>query len=467
MTATFCYIPKTGRKQSMKANETKLQVILEGVKQYVIPLFQRQYSWGQAQWKMLLDDLLEIYEDNSPRDHFMGSIVTMPFQSRPEGVAKYTVIDGQQRLTTLYIILCVLRDIAKESKQRLSSQIEEYYLFNKYSDGNDFYKLLPTKDDRVSFFDVMSNNKNNKTNQVINAYTYFNKQFIIKKIEIDKMLKVICSNLSLVSITLENDDNPYRIFESLNATGLPLAESDLIRNYFFMRIYTDEQEMFYNNLWRPMQNSFDKFDKENEKGKTFSSFIRHFLMKDGSQIKEREVYASLKEIVDLKSDDEIVLYLTDIYNYSKHYLKLLNPSNEPNSKIKDQLIRLNRLDISTSFCFILNIYQLYDTKKITSEELLKILKIVENFVIRRFICGVPSNQLNKVFPPLFKTLDKENLIDSLKSQLYSKNYPKNSRFKNSFSTVALYGKGKDDKVKLILESLETSYAIKKQFLLKT
>jgi hypothetical protein len=125
-----------------------------------------------------------------------------------------------------------------------------------------------------------------------------------------------------------------------------------------MRIHANDQDNVYKNLWKPMQKDFDNFDKENEKGKTLSDFIRHFLMKDGSQIKEKEVYSSLKEIADRKNDDEIIVYLTDIYDYSKHYLKLLNPDLETNKKVREQIKRLNRLDITTSYCFILGFLEL-------------------------------------------------------------------------------------------------------------
>lgn len=449
----------------MKASETKLQFLLEGTKQYVIPLFQRQYTWGQSQWKTLLNDILELYNEQNPKDHFMGSIVTMPVQSRPEGVAKYSVIDGQQRLTTFYIILSVIRDNAKNIGKKLANQIEDLYLFNKYADGNDYYKLLPTQGDRDDFFKMLIGDKNEiniSLNQVIKAYTYFFKQIILKKIDVEKLLKTLINSLLIVSITLDKDDNPYRIFESLNGTGLPLEESDLIRNYFFMRIHADDQEIIYRSLWKPMQLDFDDLDKENEKGKTLSSFIRHFLIKDGGQVKEKEVYSSLKEIADKKSDDEIILYLTDIYDYSRYYIKILKPDLEKNNEVREQLKRLNRLDITTCYCFILNLYALYSHNKISSDEFNKLLNIIENFVIRRFVCRIPANQFNKVFPPLFKSLNKDNIVESLKEQLKGKNYPKNIKFKSQLLTLALYGKGKDDKVKLILESLESWYGHKEQ-----
>jgi len=139
----------------MKANETKLQMIIEGTKQFVVPLFQRPYSWEQKHWDVLWDDLLDLCEEDQPRNHFMGSIVTMPAISVPEGVTKYVLIDGQQRLTTILLILALIRNNAKSLPGTLANQIEDLLLLNRYQEGNDIYKLLPTQADRDSFMSIM------------------------------------------------------------------------------------------------------------------------------------------------------------------------------------------------------------------------------------------------------------------------------------------------------------------------
>ncbi len=451
----------------MKASETKLQLLIEGQKQYVIPLFQRVYGWDKKQWETLWNDIVELYEEPHSKDHFMGSIVTMPTQTKPEGVSKFLLIDGQQRLTTFFILLSVLRDHAK-SIGTLSNQIEDLFLFNKYATGNDYFKILPTQGDREYFFRISkgeSVENIDSRNQVIDANKFFSKQIRTKQYDIEKLKNILMNNLFIVSITLEKDDNPYRIFESLNYKGLPLTQGDLIRNYFFMRIHIDNQEDIYKKIWHPMQKSLDQFDKE-ERGKTLSNFIRHFLMKDGKEVKQGDIYSSLKELADKKGDDEIIDYLDEILKYSTYYSKLLDSGFEQNNKIREQLKRLNRIDITTAFPFLLNIYNHYNNQIISVDTFYEILKIVENFIIRRFICGVPTNQLNKIFPSLFKSLETNNIVESLKETLRDKNYPKNKEFKEKFPIVRLYASGdRNEKATIILESLELSYGHKEQVVL--
>ena len=432
----------------MKASETKLQLLIEGTKQYVIPLFQRVYSWDRKQWEIFWDDLIELYETPVPKDHFMGSIVTMPVQSKPEGVSKFLLIDGQQRLTTFYILLSVLRDISKTSGT-LSKQIEDLYMFNKYANGNDYYKILPTQGDREFFFKILKSISFESESQINKAYKYFLKEITKSNANPEKLKNILIANLSIVSITLEKEDNPYLIFEGLNYKGLPLTQGDLIRNYFFMRIHVDKQEEIYLSIWKPIQDALSE---------NLTTYIRHFLIKDSREVKESEIYSSLKVYADKMNDDKLIEYLTEVYKFSKYYTKLLNPELESNENIRIQLKRLNRIDVTTAYPFLLNIYNDYEMGIITSHIFYELLGILENFIMRRFICGVPTNQLNKIFPFLYRSLNSSNLIVSLKENLRVKNYPKNREFREKFSTAKLYGAGdRNEKAKLILETFESNY----------
>ncbi|MEI6544688.1 MAG: DUF262 domain-containing protein, partial [Methylococcales bacterium] len=232
----------------MQAKETKLQDIIEGTKQYVIPLFQRTYSWTAKEWGVFWKDLVELCESENPRTHFIGSIVNMPTVSVPEGVAKYLLIDGQQRLTTIFILLILLRNKARESlNERFADEINNTLLVNQYKDGADYYKLMPTQIDRTTYQGFINGNKSESENQLTKAYDFFDKKLKQVELEHEKLKKIITSYFSVVSIVLDTDDNPYLVFESLNAKGRPLTQSDLIRNYFFMRIHADEQEKVYHS----------------------------------------------------------------------------------------------------------------------------------------------------------------------------------------------------------------------------
>ncbi|HVX49580.1 MAG TPA: DUF262 domain-containing protein [Chitinophagaceae bacterium] len=319
----------------MQAKETKLQDIIEGTKQYVIPLFQRTYSWTPKEWDILWKDLVELCETENPRTHFIGSIVNMPTVSVPEGVAKYLLIDGQQRLTTIFILLTLLRNKAREGQNaRFADEINNTLLVNQYKDGLDYFKLMPTQVDRLSYQNLINGNPNTNENQLTKAYEYFEKKLKQNALEPERLKKIITTYFSVVSIVLDLDDNPYLVFESLNAKGRPLTQSDLIRNYFFMRIHTSKQDEVYNSYWHPMQTAL---------GDNLTEYIRHFLMRHGSIIKQGDVYYSLKEKI---STTNAIDYLIELQQYSIYYQKLIFPDLEEDPDIKKYLKRLNRIEVT-------------------------------------------------------------------------------------------------------------------------
>lgn len=439
----------------MLANETKLQVALEGTKQFVVPLFQRSYSWEPKEWGRLWDDLMELYETENPRTHFIGSIVTMPTVSVPEGVAKFLLIDGQQRLTTIFILLSLLRDKAKENgKKEFSEEISNTLLVNQYKKDSDHYKLQPTQIDRSCFQSLMISKNVPPESQIAKAYNFFEKKMKMKNIDEEKLNKVIISNLSIVSIVLDANDNPYLVFESLNAKGKPLSQADLIRNYFFMRIHIDQQESIYYGYWKPMEDDF---------GETLTEFIRHYIMKNGTIIRQNDVYFSLKEHI---SRSDALECLKDLALYAGYYLRIINPAKESNTGIRQALMRLSQLQVTTIYPFLLNCYHDYDQGKLQPDEFIQVLDVIENFIIRRFICNVPTNQLSKIFSPLYLQIQNNNsgsVIDSVKFLLQNKGYPKDIEFKERLKDSKLYGAGdRLTKTKLILQAMEESYSHREQ-----
>lgn len=439
----------------MQAKETKLQEIIEGTKQYVIPLFQRSYSWGKKEWEILWNDLVELSEMENPRTHFIGSIVNMPTISVPEGVSKYLLIDGQQRLTTIFIILTLLRDISRQNGEtEFAEEINNTLIVNPYKKDLDFFKLLPTQVDRVNFQDLVRGRLNDNNCQLSKAYNFFDRKLKRKTINNEILKKVITTYLSIVSIVLDADDNPYLVFESLNAKGRPLTQADLIRNYFFMRIHTDEQNRVYNDHWRPM---------ENKLGERLTEYIRHYLMREGSVINQNDVYYTLKENV---GTDNSIDYLDQLSCFSDYYQKLVFPEHESNEKIQKYLQRLNRIEVTTAYPLLINLYHKYDQGLISDKEFVEILKTIENYLIRRFVCGIPTNQLNKIFPSVIPALENkhsDDILNGIKSILQSKGYPKNPEFRQRIIESRLYGSGdRGIKTKLILESIEEYFGHKEQ-----
>jgi uncharacterized protein with ParB-like and HNH nuclease domain len=386
----------------------------------------------------------------NPRTHFIGSIVNMPTVSVPEGVAKYLLIDGQQRLTTIFILLTLLRNKARESQNaRFADEINNTLLVNQYKDGVDYYKLMPTQVDRTTYQNLINGIANEEENQLTRAYTYFEKK--LKQVELDpeKIKKVITSYFSVVSIVLDADDNPYLVFESLNAKGRPLTQADLIRNYFFMRIHIDKQQEVYKNFWLPMQTALNE---------DLTEFIRHYLMKDGKIIKQGDVYYALKDSVSTKN---AIDYLTELKKYSVYYQRLKYPEFEKEPELEKMFKRLNIIEVTTAYPLLLNFYSNYADGKIDKIGFVTILKTLENYLIRRFVCNIATNQLNKIFPtvyPLIQSKHSENIIEGFKTIIQEKGYPKDNEFFLRFRETKFYGGGdRVVKTKLILETIESSF----------
>ena len=437
----------------MQAKETKLQDIIEGTKQYVIPLFQRTYSWTPKEWEVLWKDLVELSEMENPRTHFIGSIVNMPTVSVPEGVAKYLLIDGQQRLTTIFILLTLLRNRAREiQNQEFAEEINNTLLVNPYKKDHDFFKLMPTQVDRETYQNLINGIPNETENQLTRAYTFFEKKLKQVELEPEKLKKIITSYFSVVSIVLDADDNPYLVFESLNAKGRPLTQADLIRNYFFMRIHFDKQEEVYKTYWHPMQTALND---------DLTEYIRHFLMRGGNIIKQGDVYYALKENV---STTNAIDYLKELKKFSVYYQRLKYPEFEPEVELQKHFRRLNRIEVTTAYPLLLNFYSNYADKKISKEGFVTILKTLENYLIRRFVCNVATNQLNKIFPAIYPAITAkhpDNIVEGFKTVLQGRGYPKDNEFYLRFRETKFYGGGdRVVKTKLILETLEDSYAHK-------
>lgn len=341
----------------MQAKETKLQDIIEGTKQYIIPLFQRTYSWTHKEWEILWKDLIELCETENPRTHFIGSIVNMPTISVPEGVAKFLLIDGQQRLTTIFLLLTLLRNKARENQNHeFAEEINNTLLVNPYKKENDFFKLMPTQIDRETYKNFINGKPTATDNQLTMAYYFFEKKLKQIQLEHEKLKKIITSYFSVVSIVLDADDNPYLVFESLNAKGRPLTQADLIRNYFFMRIHVDKQEEVYNEYWQPMQTTLND---------NLTEYIRHFLMRNGNIVKQSDVYYALKENV---STYNAIDYLKELHRFSVFYQRLIYPEFEPAEDLQKYFYRLNRIEVTTAYPFLLNVYGNYVDNKINQAD---------------------------------------------------------------------------------------------------
>lgn len=261
----------------MEAAEAKVQKVLQGDKQFLVPHFQRPYSWTEREWRVLWEDLLELVGEDDPKPHFLGSIVSAPARAVPEGVEKRLLIDGQQRLTTIVLLLALIRERALATgNARLAERIIDL-VTNRHEEGTDRYKLLPTQgetvadSDRDALMALIEGRAHASSSGIHGARTFFSHKLARTDApNLDALLKVVTGKLTLVSIILDEKDNPHRIFESLNGKGRPLSQADLIRNYFFMRLPQTEHEAVYRTLWHPMQRRLGE--------EKLTEFVRHYLM---------------------------------------------------------------------------------------------------------------------------------------------------------------------------------------------
>ena len=434
----------------MKASETTLQSVIEGSKQYIVPLYQRSYSWEEKEWQALWDDLVELCEPDGPRTHFLGSLVTMQTTSVPEGVPKFFLIDGQQRLTTLFILLTLLRDrAARDGEPDLAEEIEKTLLVNAYKKGNEYFKILPTQTDREAFRGiVLGGDAPDPTSLIGRAYRFFDRRFGPGP-GVRAILKAIAENLSIVSIVLDRDDNPYLVFESLNATGKPLTQADLIRNFFFLKIHSDQQDEMHARYWEPIEKSLDR---------RLTDFIRHYLMKKGVFVRGDSVYFTLKERLGAGDAPDL---LADLARSGAFYARLLRPEEEADPGLRSALGRLNRLDVTTAYPFLLHCYDEVQVGTLTTAGMAEIVGLLENFIVRRFVCNVPTNQLNKLFPPLYnqiKAVGYTDLVEGVRHVLPSKGYPGDPEFRARVMAAKLYGAGdRRARTKFLLETIEQSF----------
>ena len=443
----------------MKANETKVEDFLSSNKtQFVIPVYQRNYDWSTGQCKQLLDDILEVGTIKKMNAHFIGSIVYVHDDVYTASrIKELTVIDGQQRLTTLTLIYLVLHRLAKELKDEgLVNEISETYLINKFAPEEEKLKLRPTENNDKALKYLLRSDDNEDFpdfSKLIDNFNYFkgriteeNYQFVLEGL----------SKLMFVEISLDREkDNPQRIFESLNSTGLELSQADLIRNYILMGLNRKDQNKIYQNYWEVIE----KLAKDETLNVSHvSDYIRDYLTLENKKIPNKgKVYLEFKAKYPTTSSDELESNLTGIKGLVKHYNKLINPKNETDKEIRLQLEYINRLEINVTFPFLMKVYDNYVSLIIDKPTFLKVLDLVQSFTWRRFTLGLPTNALNKIFMSLYDKVEPTNYLHSIQKSLLQRSgiqrFPKNTEVVDALKVKDVYNIKSKNKIYL-LERLE-------------
>lgn len=399
----------------MKASSANLLSVLKGPKQFVIPIYQRTYSWQIAQCEKLLKDIIRISKDPSLPGHFIGSIVY--FQEgihTVSDVPELLVIDGQQRLTTVSLMIAAIAEFVKENDIEIETsftKLQNYYLLNAEEEGNLRYKLLLTRRDKETLIDLIKGIplREDHSQRVYENFNYF-KANINKENAVDIYNGI--QRLFIVDVALEKDkDNPQLIFESLNSTGLDLSHADLIRNYILMGQETNLQNELYERFWFPMEQSYG-----NDYSTYFDWFMRDYLsVKTGSIPKIGMVYDSFKKYVQGENAPESIKEVVkDIYKFSNHYVNIVLHK-EPDAGLNSAFKSISKLKVDVSYPYFLPVYNDYKDEVISKTELIEIIHLVESYVFRRAICGIPTNSMNKTFSNLYKSIQKDKYADSVKA----------------------------------------------------
>lgn len=383
------------------AQETTLQDVLEGTKQYIVPLYQRPYQWGKKQLEDLWTDIVELTEDRSEGNqatHFIGSLVLAPPPvSVAGGVTTYLVVDGQQRLTTLTLLLAALRDHWDEidPKAEAGEEILNRFLVNSYKKGHQHIKLVPTQADRSSYESVVMHRPDiGGSDSIGEAYRFFRRQLSHQSnddehFDLAGILDSVVEGLSLVSISTHPDDNVHRIFQSLNNTGLKLTQGDLLRNYIFMRL-PENGEDAYDRYWKPLQQRLTNDQIE--------SLFWVDLAADNKNAKVSDTFVLQQKRMDsLTSETEILDELARFTKLAELYQLILNPDLEKNPAVRHRLNRQSEWDLTVTHPLLLTLLVMRDEETITDRELAETLHVVESFVVRRFLSGRPTQGLNRTF----------------------------------------------------------------------
>ncbi|MER5626409.1 DUF262 domain-containing protein [Streptosporangium sp. NPDC002544] len=444
----------------MKANETTLRKLIKGEQQLLIPLYQRHYAWEREQLLQLWADVMaqvDVLAENQSEapSHFLGSIVLAPGPDLAPGWDQWIVVDGQQRLTTLMLALCAIRDHIAAEDPDYRARIDNLHLLNTFEKGERRYRLLPTQVDRAAFKACVDGELDGLADsQIGNAYQFF-KTMLVKfddpadPHDIQRVATVLLDRLNLVQILVEKDDNAFRIFESINNTGMRLSQVDLIRNYVFMCLPTTGQHV-YDAFWRPIHKRLD--------AKSMDQLMYLVLvLRQGDEAQFNATYRGHQRLLSAMAGDEskVEAYVRELSRRARHLERILNPSME--SPIDDRLRFLNAWQASTAYALVMRLLEFLEDDHATEDEVAEALLYVESFLVRRLIAGVTTGNLNRIFQRLTIQLSPDEPVAQAVREALSPArlyWPSDAQLREEIRNRAFYWQGRAAQQKLVLRRLE-------------
>ena len=430
----------------MKATEAKLLDFLKKSPQFVIPIYQRTYSWTDKECRQLWEDIVRTGSNDAVAAHFVGSIVYIE-----KGLYQVTsqspllVIDGQQRLTTVTLLIAALAQALGDTEPVdgfSPRKLRNYYLLNPEESGERHYKLILSQTDRASLTAIVGDTEQPKEYSLRVTQNYELFQALIAGCKGD--LKAVCNGLAklmVVDLALSRDqDNPQLIFESMNSTGRELSQADLIRNFILMGLEPSLQTRLYEQYWRPMEVDFG----QEAYGTHFDSFMRHYLtVKTGEIPNVGEVYEAFKSHArspeTAKAGWEALV--RDVRDFGRYFCAMaLGAEKNPDLKLAFQDLRELKVDVA--YPFLLELYHDYANQKFSALDFEAAVRLIEAYVFRRAICAIPTNSMNKTFATFSKALKKDSYAESIEAHLLLlpsyRRFPSDEEFKRDLQTRDLY-----------------------------
>ncbi|MDR6415568.1 DUF4268 domain-containing protein [Pseudarthrobacter sulfonivorans] len=446
----------------VRAENGTLAGVLEGKKQYQVPLYQRVYSWGKKQLDQLWSDVVELERtltDDPKASHFIGSLV---LASSPDfgaiGVNKFLVVDGQQRLTTLTLLLAALRDhLIETGESDRARGIDAQYLINVYDNGKPL-KVMPTQTDRPAYMAVLNRAPQAGGEDAVgDAYRFFRSKIAAADDpddphDLQLLEAAVVRGLALVVVTAEPSDNAHRIFESLNNTGLRLTQSDLLKNYLFMRL-GDRAETIYDNVWLPLER---KLDSENLE----LVFWLDLAQRD-ERAKQSDTYVGQQNRLEkLKTIEQVEAEVIRIAELGDVLATILKPAEEKHPEVRRRLTRIKAWGSTTAYPLVMQILARRAAGTAANDEVARALTYLESYFVRRVVIGRATANLNRTLLQAVGAITDANHIDVALRQYLSrgrKYFATDQQVREAAQTIAFYWQGRGTQKKLILQWLEEAY----------
>jgi uncharacterized protein with ParB-like and HNH nuclease domain/predicted transport protein len=431
----------------MKATEAKLLDFIRKSSQFIIPIYQRTYSWTEKECRQLWDDILRTGANKDISAHFVGSIVYIEQGlSNISTLSPLLVIDGQQRLTTVTLLIAALANalegIGEPVEGFSKRKLRNYYLLNPEEENEQHFKLILSQTDKTTLIAILDQIEPPKdySLRITENFQLFQQLISDRQEE----LAIVCNGLAkliVVDIALNRDqDNPQLIFESMNSTGRELSQADLIRNYILMGLQPKLQSKLYAQYWRPMEVEFG----QEAYVTNFDGFMRYFLtVKTGTLPNIGEVYDTFKQHARSPqiAAAGVEALVADIRDYARYFCAMaLGTETDPDLKLAFQDLRELKVDVA--YPFLLELYRDYALQLLTKADLLAAIRLVESYVFRRVICAIPTNSMNKTFATLAKAIKKDCYLESIQAHFLRlpsyRRFPSDEEFKREFQTKDLY-----------------------------